>query len=208
MGVVVKGIKRPRKLVAKNELGFIHVYTGDGKGKTTASLGLAMRAAGHGFRVAVVQFMKGGRFFGELLSAEKRMKKRIYFAQFGQSTPFESEIRRGELKPSKEIFLPVEDESAHMYKALAYADSLIKSKKYNVVILDEINVAVSMGHLKVGDVLKLMMSKPKKVELVLTGRNAHPAIINAADYVTEMKSIKHPFNKKRQQVIGRRGIEY
>ncbi len=207
MGVVVRGIKKPRKLSARNELGLIHVYTGDGKGKTTASLGLAMRAAGHGFRVAVIQFMKGGRFFGELLAAEKYMKRKVHFAQFGQSTPFESEIRKGELKPSKDIFFPIEDESSHTYKALAYADQIIKSKKYNLVILDEINVAVSMGHIKVADVLKLMMSKPKKVELVLTGRSAHPAIMNAADYVNEVKSIKHPFNRKKK-IIGRRGIEY
>ena len=207
MGVVVN-IKKPRKLAARNELGLIHVYTGDGKGKSTAALGLAMRAIGHGFRVSVIQFMKGGRFFGELLAAEKYMKRRIHFAQFGQSTPFEAEIRKGELKPGKEIFSQPEDESAYMQKALAYADQLIKSKKYNLVILDEINVAVSMGYIKVGDVLKLMMSKPKKVELVLTGRNASPSIINAADYANEIKSIKHPFNKKSNKVFGRRGIEY
>jgi cob(I)alamin adenosyltransferase len=208
MGVVRSGIKMPRKISTKSELGMIHVYTGDGKGKTTAALGLALRASGHGFHVAVIQFMKGGRFFGELLAAEKCMKRKLHFAQFGQSTPYESEIRRGELKPGKEIFMPVEDESAQMYKALAYADSIIKSKKYNVVILDEINVALSMGYLKVADVLKLMLSKPKKVELILTGRNAPDPVMKAADYVSEIKMIKHPFNKKKNKLLGRRGIEY
>src|SRR3989344_8608143 len=137
MGVVRHGIQMPAKVKARNELGLIHVYTGDGKGKTTASLGLALRASGHGFRVAVVQFMKGGRFFGELLAAERYLKRRVHFAQFGQSTPFEAEIRRGELKPSKDIFLPIEDEGSHMEKALAYADKAIKSRKYNLVVLDE-----------------------------------------------------------------------
>ena len=93
-------------MAAKNELGMIHVYTGNGKGKTSASTGLALRAAGHGHKVYIIQFMKGGRFTGELLAAEKYMKGRIKFAQFGQSTPYEAEIRSGELKPSKDIFLP------------------------------------------------------------------------------------------------------
>lgn len=207
MGVVRKGIRMPRKTDVKNEFGLIHVYTGDGKGKTTASFGLALRAIGHGFRVYVIQFMKGGRFFGELLSAEKYLKRRLTIAQFGQSTPFEEEIRKGQLKPSREIFLPIEDEAAHMQNALHFAEKIIKSKKYNLVILDEVNVAMSMGHIKTEDVLKVMMSKPKKVELVLTGRNAPSAIKDAADYVNEVRSIKHPFNKKKQ-VIGRRGIEY
>ena len=192
---------------AKNELGLIHVYTGSGKGKTTASLGLALRTIGHGYKVYVIQFMKGGRFVGELLAAEKYMKGKMKFAQFGQSTPFEEEIRKGELKPSKDIFLPFENESEQMYKALHFAHKIIKSRKYNLVILDEINVAMSMDHIKPEHVLQLMLSKPKDVELVLTGRGAAQEIIDVADYANEVKPIKHPFDKNRK-VLGRRGIEY
>ena len=192
---------------AKSEFGLIHVYTGSGKGKTTASLGLALRAIGHGYKVYVIQFMKGGRFIGELLAAEKYLKGKMKFAQFGQSTPFEEEIKKGELKPSYDIFLPFENESEQMYKALHFAHKMIKSRKYNLVILDEINVAMSMGHIKPEHVLQLMLSKPKDVELVLTGRGASPEIIDAADYVNEIKPIKHPFDKNKK-IIGRRGIEY
>ena len=192
----------------KSELGLIHVYTGSGKGKTTASLGLALRAIGHGFKVYVIQFMKGGRFSGELLAAERYLKARIKFAQFGQSTPFEEEIRMGKLKPSVDIFLPFENESEQMYKALRFAEKIIKSRKYDLVILDEINVAMSMGHIKPEDVLRIMLSKPKNVELVLTGRNAPQEIIDAADYANEVKPIKHPFDKSGKRTVGRRGVEY
>ncbi len=196
-------------MAAKNELGLIHVYTGGGKGKTTASLGLAMRAVGHGYKVYVIQFLKGGRFVGELLAAEKYMKGKMKFAQFGQSTPYEDEIKKGELKPSVDIFLPFENETEQYYKALYFADKIIKSKKYNLVILDEINVAMNMGHIKPEHVLQLMLSKPKDVELVLTGRGAPAEIVDAADYANEIKPIKHPFDRKgKKKIIGRRGIEY
>ena len=192
---------------AKNELGLIHIYTGNGKGKTTASLGLALRAIGHGYKVYVIQFMKGGRFIGELLAAEKYLKGKMKFAQFGQSTPFEEEIRRGELKPSYDIFLPFENESEQMYKALHFAHKIVKSRKYSLVILDEINVAMSMGHIKPEHVLQLMLAKPKDVELVLTGRGAPQEIIDAADYANEINPMKHPFDRNKK-VLGRRGVEY
>jgi cob(I)alamin adenosyltransferase len=201
-------IRKPATSDVRNELGLIHVYTGNGKGKTTASLGLALRALGHGFRVCVIQFMKGGRFFGELLAAEKYFPRRLFFAQFGQSTPFERDIREGRLKPSKAIFLPFENEKEQMGKALAYAKKAVASGKYDLVILDEVMVAISMGHLDVKDVLELCLSKPKRVELVLTGRSAPKELIAIADYANEVVPLKHPFDKKRKKVIGRRGIEY
>ncbi len=94
----------------KNELGLIHVYTGDGKGKSTASLGLALRAIGHGFKVCVIQFMKGGYYFGEIIAAEKYLKGRLKFFEFGQSTTYADQIKGGFVKPSKDIFQPFEDE--------------------------------------------------------------------------------------------------
>ena len=192
----------------KNELGLIHVYTGDGKGKTTAALGLAFRAIGHGFKVCMIQFMKGGYYFGEILAAEKYLKRKFKFFEFGQSTPYADQIKKGIVKPSKTIFYEFEDEKEVYKKGLEFAKKVVKSERFNLVILDEINVVLKMGHLDIDDVLDLMMSKPKTVELVLTGRGAPEEIMDAADYVNEVKSIKHPFNKKRNKIVGRRGIEY
>jgi len=193
----------------RNELGMIHVYTGNGKGKTTASLGLALRAIGHGFNVCVVQFMKGGRYFGELAAAENLLKNNIQFAQFGQACPYAERIKKGTMKCGRcrSCFMTYEEEIEQAKKALDYAKKILQSKKYDVVILDEINLAMSRGHIPVDDVLKLIMTKHPGTELILTGRNAPSEIIAAADYVTEMKEIKHPFNKKRK-ITGRRGVEY
>ena len=192
----------------KNELGLIHVYTGDGKGKTTAALGLALRAIGQGFRVCVIQFMKGGYYFGEILASEKYLKKKIKFFEFGQSTPYADQIKKGFVKPSKAIFYEFEDEKELYKKGLEFARKAMASGRFDFVILDEINVVLSMKHLDVDDVLKMMMGKPKNVELILTGRGCPEEIMDAADYVNQIVSIKHPFNKKRNKVLGRRGIEY
>jgi len=193
-----------------NELGLIHVYTGNGKGKTTSSLGLALRAIGHGYKVCMIQFMKGGRYFGELIAAEKILKNKLEIAQFGQACPYVEEIKNGKKKCGKcrACFLPFQEEVEQAEKALNYARKILKSKKYDVVILDEINVALSRNQLSTKDVLELMLSKPKETELILTGRGAPPEIIDAADYVTEMKEVKHPFNKKYKKITGRRGVEY
>lgn len=190
----------------KNELGLIHVYTGDGKGKTSAALGLCMRAVGHGFKAYIIQFMKGGRYTGELLTAEKHLKNKIKWAQMGQASPHEEEIKKGDIKPDRKIFLPYEDENENTQKALEFAEKIVMSGKYDIIVLDEINVLVDKKLADVKDVLKLMMKKPKNVELVLTGRNAPKELIFAADYVNEIKSIKHPFDTKK--ITGRRGIEY
>jgi len=190
----------------ENELGLVHVITGNGKGKTTSAIGTAFRAVGHGFRVYFIQFMKGGRFYGETITAEKLLKGRIGWAQFGQSTPHEEKIRKGELKPDRAIFLPFENESRKMKEALDFAEKKIMSGKYDLVVLDEINVVMSMKLVDKEDVLKIIMQKPKNVELILTGRNAPKEVKMIADYVNEMKSIKHPFDTRN--IVGRRGIEY
>jgi cob(I)alamin adenosyltransferase len=200
----------PRKVKRINELGLIHVYTGDGKGKTTAALGLALRALGHRYKVCIIQFMKGGRYYGELVSAEKHFPRNFEFAQFGQSCPYADKMRRGLIKCGRcrACFLTFEEETEQAEKALAYAEKAIKSGKYDLVILDEINVVLNKKQINIDDVLRLMMSKPKNVELILTGRRAPPAIIAAADYVTEMRKLKHPFDKKNRKALARRGIEY
>ena len=174
-------------MVEKDSKGLVHVYTGDGKGKTTAALGLAMRAVGQGMKVAFIQFLKG------LPCGE------LFFAQ--QYKPFEIiQISVGDsFKKSKEQL------SQEARQTLAYAEQEILSGKYDLVILDEILVAVNQGLITVKQVLDLLDAKLGSVELVLTGRKAPPEIVQRADLVTEMLMIKHPFT---EGTGARRGIEY
>ncbi|HWI41419.1 MAG TPA: cob(I)yrinic acid a,c-diamide adenosyltransferase [Verrucomicrobiae bacterium] len=171
------------------ERGLVQVYTGNGKGKTTAALGLAFRAAGRGLRVLVLQFMKGGGPYGEHLAAEK-LAPLLTIVPTGRAGWVDREN-------------PAEDR-ALAREALAKAEQEIASGAFDLVVLDEINGAVSFGLLEVEQVLDLMRHKPPQVELVLTGRNADPRVIEAADLVTEMTEIKHYY---RQGVPARIGIE-
>jgi len=170
--------------------GLVQVYTGDGKGKTTAALGLAFRASGHGFRTYVIQFMKGQIVYGELRAAEK-LAPLITIVQMG----------RPEFVNRKNPD-PIDIKMAS--DALARAKEIIGDGEYDIVVLDEVNVAMDFGLIRVSDVLELMKNKPSQVELVLTGRNAPPEIIKAADLVTEMRQVKHYFE---QGVGSRTGIE-
>ena len=173
----------------KLEKGFIHVYTGTGKGKTTSALGLGLRAVGAGFKVHMIQFMKGRRY-----SEIDAVKNLSYFtiSQFGRDEFVDKE------KPEK-----IDIDLAK--KGLAHAKDVIKSGKYDIVILDEINVAVDYKLVSLEDVLNLIKEKPEKLELVLTGRYAHPELIKISDIVTEMLEIKHPYQKG---VNCRKGIDF
>ncbi|MBC7232292.1 MAG: cob(I)yrinic acid a,c-diamide adenosyltransferase [Chloroflexi bacterium] len=172
------------------ERGLIQVYTGDGKGKTTAALGLALRAAGHGLRVYIVQFMKGWPHYGELSALAAQPN--ITLVQFGRP----NFVNRKHPDP-QDIRLAQE--------AYQHSLDLLANGQYDVVILDEINVALDYGLISLEQVLALFDAKPPHVELVLTGRNAHPQVIDCADLVTEMREIKHPY---RSGIDGRKGIEY
>ncbi|MFP4664657.1 MAG: cob(I)yrinic acid a,c-diamide adenosyltransferase [Bacteroidales bacterium] len=167
----------------------IQVYTGNGKGKTTAAIGQAVRAAGRGLRVCIIQFMKG-QAYGEH-SSLKSIEK-IDIVQAGT----EDCIRKEEV------------EQKHIDAArqgLKIASAKIKSGDYEIVILDEINVAIWFGLIKLSDVMKLLNAKPDNIELILTGRYAAEEIISAADLVTEMKPVKHPYD---QGLTARSGIEF
>ncbi len=174
----------------KLERGMIHIYTGNGKGKTTASIGLAFRATGQGFKVYMIQFMKGGIDYGELLHVENCPNFEI--KQFGRPGFVNKE------NPEK-----IDIDFAR--QALEYADKIIKSGEYDVVILDEINVALEWKLIDIDDVISLIKEKPGEVELVLTGRYAPEKIIEIGDYVTEMVEVKHPYSK---DISARKGIEY
>jgi cob(I)alamin adenosyltransferase len=174
-------------MVEKNGKGLVHVYTGDGKGKTTAALGLAMRAVGQGMKVAFIQFIKGEPC-GEHLFVKQYRPFEIVQISIGDS-----------FKKSKEQL------GQEAQQTLAYATQEILSQKYDLVVLDEIFVAISQGLIAVKQVQELLDSKPASVELVLTGRNAPSEISQRADLVTEMLMIKHPFT---DGTTARRGIEY
>lgn len=171
------------------EKGYIHVYTGAGKGKTTAALGLGMRAAGAGLQVHMVQFMKGRRY-SEINTIETI--KNFTITQHGRDEFVSKE------HPEK-VDIDLAQQGFH------YATAIIRDGKYDLIILDEINVAVDFNLIALGDVLGLIEAKPEELELVLTGRYAHPDIVRQADLVTEMLEIKHPY---QQGILARRGIDF
>jgi cob(I)alamin adenosyltransferase len=170
--------------------GMIHVYTGAGKGKTTAALGLGMRAAGHGKKVLMVQFMKGRTNYGELESAKKLPGFTI--VQFGRP----DFVDRNNPDPR-------DVEGAR--EALDYAFEAAKLRSCDVMILDELNVALDFGLVTLSEVKNLLAARPEGMEIVLTGRNAPPEIIEMADLVTEMREFKHYY---RNGVQAREGIEH
>jgi cob(I)alamin adenosyltransferase len=174
----------------KLENGLVQVYTGKGKGKTSAAFGLALRAIGRGLKVFIVQFIKGGFDYGELYVADKLPGMTL--KTFGRGK-FVSEKNpdKEDVDLAKEAFMVAED--------------AVKSGEYDVIILDEINVALSLKLIETEKVLRLIKNKPAQTELVLTGRNAPKEIVEAADLVTEMVEVKHPYNSGFK---ARKGIEY
>lgn len=168
--------------------GYVQIYTGDGKGKTTAAFGLALRAAGAGLNIFIAQFVKGMKY--SELDSITRFSDIITLKQYGRGcfikkdpTPEDIHAARSGLEEVREIIL---------------------AGKHQVVILDEANIAIHYNLFTVEDLLELIDSKPEHVELVITGRNAHPDLLERADLVTEMKEIKHYY---AEGVMAREGIE-
>jgi len=169
-------------------LGLIQIYTGRGKGKTTASLGLAMRAVGHGLRVAIVHFMKIWDY-GEVKSLNKLG---IDLFRYGTTELIDPN------NPS-----PIDFEEAE--KAISKAEELVKKGAYDILILDEITLAVDFNLIPLKKVVDLLDKKPNNLELVLTGRNCPWELIKRADLVSVIDEIRHPFQKG---IEARRGIEF
>lgn len=176
-----------------DDTGLVIVYTGGGKGKTTAALGMALRAVGHGFKVAMIQFIKGSWFYGELNSSAK-LEPNFELVAAGKGFV-------GIIDDNK----PLEDHVNAAQEALRISREKIASGKYDIIILDEINYAVNLKLITVDDVLELIKNKPKNMTLVLTGNYAKEKVIEAADLVTEMKEIKHPYREGKK---ARRGVDF
>ncbi len=173
-----------------SQLGLIHVISGDGKGKTTSALGLAIRAAGHGFRTLIIQFMKKGWDYGELKTLDAISQ--ITIVQYGTPEFVDRE------NPQPIDFIEAK-------AALDRARVAIFEENWDLLILDEINVALDFKLISEKEVVDLLKQKPKNLELVLTGREASNNIIELADYFTEITNRKHPYQRK---IIARKGVEF
>lgn len=170
--------------------GLLIVNTGNGKGKTTAALGLAMRALGHGLKVCVIQFIKGTWKYGELLSA-KRFDELLDFHVMGDGFIWTSKDRETSKKTAREAWM--------------FAEKSIESDKYHLVILDELTYLINYGIISQKEVLKCLAQRRDDLHVVITGRDAPQALVDAADLVTAMIEMKHPF---KQGIKAQKGIEF
>ena len=169
----------------------IILYTGEGEGKTTTALGTALRAVGHGKRVVVIQFMKGRKNVGEY-QIQKKLSPLYSVKQFGRPDFI------------YDIHHPLEIDKKMAKDGLKFAKLAAKKRPF-LLILDEINLAVAFGLLKANEVIKMLREVPKETTIILTGRRAPKRLIDAADLVTEMVKIKHPFDKGEMAI---EGLEY
>ena len=177
-----KDIQAKRLQIRKTKKGLLIVFTGNGKGKTTASLGMALRTIGHGYKVAIIQFIKGGWATGEE-KALKNLSSNLSWHSLGEGFTWETQDR-------------IRDEKL-VQEAWKLAKKYIKNESYRLIILDEINIATKLGYLASEEIITFLKSiNNRKNHVVLTGRGASDSIINYADLVTEMKLIRHPFKEK------------
>lgn len=175
---------------AKEERGILIVYTGAGKGKTTAALGMVMRCLGHGMKVAVVQFIKGA-----IDTAEQRALREfgdlVTFLRLGEGYTWETQDRERDTNVAQE--------------AWGKAVECLQNAEYAMVVLDELNIAVQHGYIAMADVLDTVRDRPVTQHVVITGRGAKPELLEAADLVSEMKMVKHPF---RKGIKAQKGVEF
>jgi len=174
-------------------MGLMIIYTGNGKGKTSAAMGTAFRAVGQGLRVMMVQFIKGSWHYGELDSAKMIPEERFQIVPMGRGF-----VKVGAEKPDAQDVELVR-------QCWEFGKQKMMSGEYELVVFDEINYAINYGMLPAAEVAEALAARPDAVHVILTGRNAHPQLVEMADLVTEMKEIKHPFEKG---ILAARGIDY
>lgn len=186
-----KEVQEQRVAKASNEKGLIIVNTGNGKGKTTAALGMVLRSLGHGYRVAIIQFIKGAWEPAEK-AVLSRWAEQLEFRAMGEGFTWETQDRERDIQKAQEAW----------ETALAF----IRNPDFKLVLLDEVNVALKLGYLSVEDIVDGLRQKPPESHVILTGRGAPDALVEQADLVTEMTLIKHPF--REQGVKAQAGIEF
>ncbi|NJL43968.1 MAG: cob(I)yrinic acid a,c-diamide adenosyltransferase [Nitrosarchaeum sp.] len=203
------------------KFGLVHCYTGDGKGKTTASLGVALRAIGQGWKVYMIQFMKGGMYTGEFLAASRYLRGQLTIRQFGRGCikqkrqytldSFEEKVVTENVRDDVECgecrycFLNDEQQADFCRRGLAHAESVLASGDYELVVLDEVNVALQLGFLRVEEVLRILAQRKPHVNVILSGRGAPKEIVDVADLVSDVREVKHPFQKG---IGARKGLEW
>lgn len=183
--------KPPKEFNPKKRLGHVHVYTGDGKGKTSAALGVAFRAAGHKMQVLIVQFIKGHKDYGEMFAHES-LKPYVDIVQFGtlETTDLEN---------------PSTMDKYVAERGMEFIRETMINKRPDILVLDELNVAMHYGLVKTDEVLDFIDNKHQNTEVIITGRHAPKSILNAADLVTVMTTTKHPYDEDH---MPRKGIEH
>ena len=187
-----KNIQAKRLEVRKTKKGLLIVFTGNGKGKTTAALGMALRTIGHGYKVAIIQFIKGGWTTGEE-KALKNLSSNISWHSLGEGFTWETQDR-------------IRDEKL-VQEAWGLAKEYIKKESYKLIILDEVNIATKLGYLDSEEIITFLKSlNNRKNHIILTGRGASDSIINYADLVTQMELIRHPF--KEQGIKAQKCVEF
>ncbi|UCG52424.1 MAG: cob(I)yrinic acid a,c-diamide adenosyltransferase [Candidatus Latescibacterota bacterium] len=177
-------------MAKEKRVGLVIVHTGNGKGKTTAALGTALRAVGSKFKVFMVQFIKGSWDYGELHVSE-RLAPYFEIKPMGEGFTWETKDKKRDAEVAQ--------------KAWGFCKSLIEANEHDLLIFDEINNAMDYGYLDVEDVVETLKNKPEELHVILTGRNAPKEIVDIAHLVTEMREIKHPFH---QGIIAQKGIEF
>ena len=186
-----KEVQEERLANRNKEKGLIIVHTGNGKGKTTAALGMVVRSLGHGYRVAIIQFIKGAWEPAEK-AVLSQWESQLEFYAMGEGFTWETQDRERDILKATE--------------AWQKAQEFINNPEYKLVLLDEINIALKLGYLPLQEVITTLASKPEDSHVILTGRGAPDALITIADLVTEMKLIKHPFGE--QGIKAQPGIEF
>ncbi len=187
-----KEVQAQRLAQANQEKGLIIVHTGHGKGKTTAALGMVLRSLGHGFKVAIVQFIKGAWEPAEKAAFAPWVPHQLEFHAMGEGFTWETQDRERDIAKAE--------------AAWQKAQEFIRNPEFRLVLLDEINIALKLGYLPADQIIQVVTHKPADTHVILTGRGAPPELIDQADLVTEMTLVKHPF--KEQGVKAQAGIEF